>query len=130
MAEYTGGNLYLRFGSTVLSGDFRSFSPEETIETVDASAGNDTFRTKLTTLKDGSASVSLVDQTGGTALWGALVPGMQGTLEWGPEGTAAGKPKHTAMAIVTSRSRDIPYDDIVVLNVEFALNSEVTDDTY
>jgi hypothetical protein len=130
MAEYVGSTLYLKFGSTTLQADFRSFEPNETIDTVDSSAGSDTFKTKLSTLKDGKATVELVDQTGGSALWTAVVPGASGTLEWGPEGTAVGKPRHYCDAIVTGRTKTIPYSDIVVLKVEWAMAGAVTDTAY
>ncbi len=130
MAEYVGSTLYLKFGSTTLQSDFRSFEPNESIDTVDSSAGSDTFKTKLTTLKDGKATVELVDQTAGTVLWAAVVPGTSGTLEWGPEGTATNKPKHYCDAIVTSRTKTVPYSDIVVLKIEWAMNGAVTDTVY
>ncbi|MFQ5433493.1 MAG: hypothetical protein ACE5FD_01315, partial [Anaerolineae bacterium] len=72
MAEYTGKNLYLKFGSTVLGADYRSFKPSEDIGTEDASAGSDANRTYLTTLKDGKGQITLVDQAVGTAVWAAV----------------------------------------------------------
>lgn len=130
MTEYTAATLYLKFGSTVLSADFRTFDNDENIGLVESQAGSDTNKTYLTTLKDGSASVSLVDQTGGSALWTAVVPGTSGTLEWGPEGTASTKPKHTALALVKSRKRSEPYDGIVTLDVAFQINGAITDSAY
>lgn len=130
MAEYAGSALYLKFGSTVLSADHRSFEPNEEIGVVDASAGSDEARSYVTTLKDGRASAELVDQTGGTALWAAVKQGTSGTLEWGPEGTASTKPKHTATAIVLNRRKSIPYDGIVAISIEWQLNTVVTDTVY
>lgn len=130
MAEYTGSASYIKFGSTVLSSDFRTFEPSEDIGLVEAQAGSDTNKTYLTTLKDGSTSVSLVDQTGGSLLWAAVANGTSGTLEWGPEGTASTKPKHTVLAIVKSRKRSEPYDGIVTLDIAFQFNGAVTDGAY
>lgn len=132
MAEYVGSSLYLKFGTTELQGDFRSLSVTETIDIVDASAGSDTHRTHLGTLESGQASVELVDQAVGTAVWAAVDIGTSGTLEWGPEGTATGKPKHTVTAIVTNRAKEIPYDDIVTLTVDFEFSdaSGVVDTVY
>ena len=81
MAGTTGSALYLAFDSTVLDTDYRSFSPSEEIGLVDQSAGSDTNRTYLTTLKDGTASATIVIQSEDTTTWGALVPGTEGTLE-------------------------------------------------
>lgn len=130
MPEYTGKDLYLKYGTTVLSADFRNFDQEEDVGLVDASAGNDANRTYLTTLKDGKATAELVHQTGGTAVWNALAPATSGTLEWGPEGTATGKPKHSVVAIVMSRKKVMPYEDIVVITPEFQFSGAVTDTTY
>jgi hypothetical protein len=131
MAEYVGGAAgYIKFGSTVLSSDYRTFEPVEEIGLVESQAGNDTTKTYLTVLKDGTTPISLVDQTGGSALWTAVVPGTSGTLEWGPEGTASGKPKHTVTALVKNRKRSQPYDGIVVLDVSFQFSGAVTDGAY
>jgi len=130
MAGITGTNLYLVFGSKVLDTDYRSFSDSEEMNLVDQSAGSDTARTYLTTLKDGTASATIVVQSGDTGTWGALVPGTEGTLEWGPEGTAATKPRHYVNAIVSTRERSMEYADLVVADIEWQFSGAVTDDTY
>jgi hypothetical protein len=122
---------YIKFGTTVLSTDMRAFDPEEEVGLVDGSAGSDAARTYLTTLKDGKATLELLAGTGGTALWAAVAPATSGTLEWGDEGTTAGKPKHTVNAIVQKRKRSTPYDDVVVYTVDFQFSgAAVTDGTY
>lgn len=130
MAEYTGSTLYLTFGSTVLSGDYRNFDDNEEIGLVDASAGSDANRTYLTTLKDGKATVELVAQTGGTPLWDAMMIGSANTLTWAPEGTATGKQKHSVNAIVMNRKRSHPYDDIVAMTFDLQFSGAVTDTVY
>ncbi|SRR5581483_6559466 len=131
MPEYVGGAAgYIKFGTTVLAADFRTFDAEEEVGLADASAGNDANRTYLVTLKDGKATIELVAQADGTALWNALAPGTQGTLEWGDEGSAVGKPRHTVNAIVQKRKRTVPYDDIVVLNFDLQFSGAVADGTY
>jgi hypothetical protein len=130
MADYVGSSSYIKFGSTVLSSDFRTFDPTEETGLVDSSAGADTNKTYLATLKDGTASLSMLDQTSGSALWTAVAPGTSGTLEWGPEGTASGKAKHTVVALVKSRKRSEPYEGIVTLDVSFQFSGAVTDGAY
>ena len=126
----TGSGYYVKFGSTVLSTNYRSFGNSEDVGLVDQSAAADSNRTYLTTLKDGTANITGKHKAGDTAVWGALVPGTEGTLEWGEEGTAAGKPKHSVNAIVSNRSRDASYDDLVVISAQFQYSGAVTDDTY
>lgn len=130
MAEYTGTALYMTFGATVLSSDYRNLDASEEVGLVDASAGSDTNRTYLATLKDGKATIELVAQTGGTVLWDALKPGTSDTLTWAPEGTATGKQKHAVPAIIQSRKRTYPYDDIVVMTFDLQMNGAVVDSIY
>lgn len=121
MAEYVGKSLYLLWNGTDLSNHFRSFNPSEAADVEDGSAGSDTHRVYYPTLIDGNASAEFVaqDGTAGTALWAAIAPNTSGTLEWGPEGTAAGKPRKYVTAYLTTRDEDIAYDGIVVWNIEW-----------
>lgn len=130
MPEYTGSALYLKFVSTVLSVDYKSYDQDEEIGLVDKSAGADTYRTYLITLKDGTATAESLEQAGGTVLWTAVTPGTEGTLEWAPEGTAATKQKHVVNAIVKSRKRTTVHDDIVKINISFQFSGAVTDSVY
>jgi len=133
MAEYVGKNLYVAFKGTVLQADFRTFSDDESMDMVDTSAGVDVAKTYLTTLEDGTATLELVDQTGGTATtaaWNLCDKGAEGTLEWGPEGTASTKPRHYVNAIVKGRKANYPYADIVTLTVDFQFSGVVTDTAY
>jgi hypothetical protein len=130
MAGITGAALFLQFGSTVLDTDYRAFSQAEEGGLVDASAGGDTNRTYLTTLKDGTASATIVEQAGSTAAWAAVAPLTSGTLTVGEEGTASGKPKMTVVAIVTSREKSMEYADLAVIDVEWQYNGAPTHSTY
>jgi len=130
MAGITGKDLYLDFGGVVLDTDYRSFSESEEIGLVDQSAGSDTARTYLTTLEDGTASATIVIQAGNTATWVAVDIGTDGTLTWAPEGTTAGKPKHTVWAIVQSREKSMEYADLVVADIAWQFSGAVADSTY
>lgn len=130
MAGFTGSALYCAFDSVVLDTDYRSFGPNEEIGIVDQSAGADTARTYLTTLTDGTASITIVVQSDDTTTWGAVAVGTEGTLEWGEEGTTAGNMKHTVNAIVTSRDKSIDYNDLVVADISFQYSGAVIDGTY
>lgn len=128
----TGTNAYLKFSSTVLSTNYRSFNLTDDMSLVDQSAGSDTSTTYLTTLRDGSMDVTIKHKAGDTALWNALTPGSEGTLEWGEEGTTAGKPKHEVNAIVGNRRQSASYNDLIVVDLTFQFSSStgITDGTY
>ena len=81
MTTYTGSALYLKFGSTELAADYRSFTPTYQTGLEDASAGSDLAITRLSTLLDGNASATFRSIAGGTATWAALAPQTEGTLE-------------------------------------------------
>jgi hypothetical protein len=130
--QYTGENVYVKFGTTELSGNYTKISWSEEVDLKDVTAGTDTNRKKLARVKDGSASMTAYHPSGtaGTALWGAIAVGGTGTLEWGPEGTAAGKPKHTVAAFVKSRKKNAGAEDAVEFVVDFDFNGAVTDGVY
>ena len=132
MTEYTGKSLYVKFGPTVLSSRFKSYNESDEAGLVDKSAGADTRRTYLATLQDGGASMELLQESLGTAIWAAVAAGTEGTLEWGPEGTASGKPKYTVDAIIKSRKRNIIHDDVVKVSLDIVYNTGtgVTSATY
>ena len=125
-----GKELYLLFKGTVLDTNYRTFSAAEGIDIVDQSAGSDTNKTYLTALKDGSAPLTFKFKAGDTAQWGLVALGAEGTLEWAAEGTAAGKPRSYVNAIVTSRTKSMSYNDLIVVDVAFQYSGAVTDGTY
>jgi hypothetical protein len=129
MGEITGQNLYVAFGGTELQADYRSLELATEVGLVDASAGSDANRTYLPTLKDGTAELTLVaqaDGVGATAPRQLCAEGESGTLEWGPEGDAAGKPRRYVDAIVSSFEERVPYDDLVEFRITFQFSGELT----
>lgn len=125
----TGQNLYVAFKGEALEADYREFSFSEEIGMADASAGSDAARTYLKTLEDGNATLTLLLQADGTAATDPaqlLEKGAEGTLEWGPEGTAAGKPRRYVNAIVQSYEERSPYDDVIEISASFQFSGQVT----
>ena len=129
MARYAGTDLYVAWiytGGTVdLSADYRSLSTNEEVNDIDASAGDDTYVDHLPALADASAELEFLDTTGatGSTQWVAIAPRTEGTLQWDPEGTASGY-SWSAAAYVQTRSREIPYDDVVSVSATFQLTAE------
>lgn len=135
MAEFIAGPTmtlsWIYSGGTVsLAGDYRTCTWSPSVAYVDSSAGSDTHVQRLTALKDATASVTLVAQTGGTVLNTALAPGVGGTLIISPEGTAAGKRKITFPCYSDGASSDFPYSDIVAISCGFTGNGTHTDGVY
>lgn len=117
-----GENLYVSFRGSAIQADFREFTVDLTLDTVDVSAGSEAAKSYLAALQDGTASLTWAYVDLGTADSGyipQLKIGQEGTLLWGPEGTAAGLPKGGAVALVTSVSKPHTYNDIVTRTAEF-----------
>ena len=126
MADYTGKDLDLSWvhsgGTVTLSTDYRSLGEATEIGLVDASAGADTYRTYLTTLKDGTFEYAGLHQTAGTVIKAALAPGTYGTLIIKPEGTATGKPSESVPCVISSRNMQYPYENVVEITATFQRN--------
>jgi hypothetical protein len=133
MARYSGRDLVVQWihagGTTNLSADFRSLTVGEEVDDIDASAGDDTYKEHIAGMADATAELEFVDQSGtavGSVQWVAIAPRTSGTLEWNPEGTAAGEQKHTAPAYVQARNREMPYDDVTMVSATFQLTASPT----
>lgn len=131
MARLSGKDLYVSFAGTDISGDFRTLEINQEGIQEDITAGDDAANQYVAIRKDGNASFeALYDATNGTAHWAIMDVNTAGTLEWGEQGTASGKPKGTVIALVSSRSKSIPYDGAMELSFEFQFNGAVTDASY
>jgi hypothetical protein len=89
----------------------------------DVSAGSDTQIGRLPTLKDATASVEMVLQTGGTAFVAALQSAQAGTLTIQPEGTATNKRKITLPAYCDGHVPGFPYANVATMTVGFTGSS-------
>jgi len=123
MTKISGNQLYAAFGATLLNGSQRSFDVKETMEQADSTAGADAYRNFVNTVKTIEVDVEIIvqDGTAGSALRAALVPGSQGTLIWGVEGTAAGKMKKGFFATITDSSESDPFDDVLLIKAKFTM---------
>lgn len=127
MAAVIGQNTIISFGSATMTTRYRSADREETVELVDKSSGADTHKSYLAALKESNFAMEFLRD--GTAAWAACAPGTEGTLTYNPEGTAAGKPKYTAVAIVESRGESNPYNDLLTMTVSWQLQAAFTEGT-
>lgn len=112
-------------GTVVLNSDYRSVSWSPSIAYEDVTAGSDTHIGRLTTLKDATASIELVLQTGGTAMGTALQPGNSGTLLIQPEGTAVGKRKISFPCYCDGAQPSFPYANVAVISCGFTGSSTI-----
>jgi len=122
MASYVGSSLILNWitaaATTSLSGDARTFTQNETIDTVDATAGADTQKQWLPGPKDRTANLTYLHQQG-TADIVLTYPGQIGTLDVYPQGSSTGSPKYSYPFLVNSYAKSIPYAGVVEHTIGF-----------
>jgi len=130
MAEnnITGKNAVISWiwtgGTVSLNGDYRSVSINETTDLAETTAGSDTYKTHLSTIKSATIDYSGLFPTtaAGTVLVSALAAGNDGTLLVYPEGTAAGKLARSYPAISMGPKLDIKYNEVVGVTCSFTSN--------
>lgn len=135
MAAFSGSAMYLAWvwtgGTAVLNTDFRQFEWTPSLALIESTAGADTFREYISGIGEGGdISLSCVMQSAGTALITALARGNAGTILYGPEGTATGKPKSTIPAISKGPAYSQPYDDVVEFKVSWQQSAAETNTTW
>lgn len=137
MTAYVGNNLDVKWidasGTVTLNGDQTLFDYAPSIDLVDQTAGADTNKTYLTTLKDGKASLTAYLQagtaSGGTLTFSRVYEGAVGTIVYSPEGTAATKPKYTLPVIAMGAAFSYPFAGNVEAKVDFQQNGARTEGT-
>jgi hypothetical protein len=109
-------------GTVVLSGNQRTASLSPAMDFIETTAGSDPRKTRIKSIADVNASISLLAQTGGTALEDALAEGTEGTLNVYPEGTSSTKRQYVVGAFSQGVKISLPYADVVELTCDFLGN--------
>lgn len=119
MATHTGSEGTVRVGANAIA-EIRSYSLEETADTVEDTSMGDAYRTHKTTLKSFSGSVDVFWDETDTNGQIALAVGSEVTINFYPEGTTTGDRYYTGTAIVTSKTVTGSFDGMVesTINVQ------------
>lgn len=116
MAVHKGSEGTVKVGSNAVA-EIRSYSIEETGDTLETSTMGDTARTYVPSLTSWSGSVEVYwDETDSTGQ-GALTVGAEVTLNVYPEGDTSGDTYYTGSAIVTSVSKTASFDGLVEASI-------------
>lgn len=128
MPHYRGRDVEVTFNAVDVSGDGRSASLEQSADVLDDTVYGMDERTKIASLEDGSFSLEALDSTGtwGTA-WQELAVGASATMTIRPEGTGAGLREVSFTGVITSRSLEMPYDDLVKISASGEISGAVTE---
>jgi len=116
MATHTGSEGTVKVGSNAIA-EIRSFSIEESADTLEDTSMGDTARTYKSSLTTYTGSVDVLwDETDATGQ-GALTIGAEVTLNLYPEGDTSGDTYYTGTAIVTGRTVNSSYDGLVEMSI-------------
>ena len=112
MATHTGSEGTVKVGANAIA-EIRSYSVEQTSDTVEDTTMGDTWRTHKTTLRSWTASVDVFWDETDTNGQVALTVGSEVTLNLYPEGASTGDSYLTGTGIVTSKSISASFDGMV-----------------
>lgn len=112
MATHTGSEGTVKVGSNAVA-EIRSYSVEQTGDTVEDTTMGDTWRTHKATLKSWTASVDVYWDETDTTGQGALTVGAEVTLNLYPEGASTGDSYFSGTGIVTSKTVTASFDGMV-----------------
>lgn len=128
MATHAGSEGTVKVGSNAIA-EIRSFSIEETADTLEDTTMGDTARTYKSSLTSFSGSVDVLWDETDSSGQGALTIGASVTLNLYPEGDAASDTYLTGSAIVTGRSISSSYDGLVEMSITVQGNGALTSTT-
>jgi len=117
MATHTGSEGTIKVASTVV-GELRSYTLEQTADTIEDTSMGDTSRSYKSALKgwSGSASLFFDEADAGQLL---LVLGTEIALKVYPEGASSGDKYYYGQAIITGSNISASFDGMVEAEVTF-----------
>lgn len=129
MATHLGKEGTVQVGSNSIA-EIRSFSIDETVDTVEDTSMGDAAKTYLASIKDFSGSVDVIYDESDTNGQTALAVGAAVTLNFAPEGASTGDVKLTGDAIVTGKSISSSFDGLVEASISVQGTGVLTTTTY
>jgi len=126
MATHIGRDGILKVGANTVA-ELRSFSIEETGDTVEDTVMTDTARTFVPTLTSFTGSADVYWDETDTTGQGALTVGSEVTIGFYPEGDAVGDTYYTGTAIVTGVSRSASFDGMVEASITLQGSGALTE---
>jgi predicted secreted protein len=128
MATLQGNNGTVKVGSVAIA-EIRSFSIDETMDTIESTSMGDTYRTFETSLKSWSGSVDVFFDDTDTTGQGALTVGSEVTVNFQIEGDTTGDHLLSGTAIVTDRSISSSFDGLVEASLSLQGDGALTEGT-
>lgn len=128
MATHAGSEGTVKVGSDAIA-EIRSFSIEESADTLEDTSMGDSARTYKPSLTTYTGTIDVLWDEENTAGQGALTIGAEVTLGLYPEGDTTGDTYLTGAAIVTGRSVNSSYDGLVEMSISVQGSGALTQTT-
>jgi len=128
MATFTGSDGVILVGTDQIA-EVRSYSIDETMDTLEDTAMGDTSRTYKTSLKSFSGSADVFFDDTDTAGQGALTVGSEVTLNVQFEGNTTGDHKISGTVLITGRTISASFDGMVEASISFQGTGALTEST-
>ena len=128
MASHIGRDGIVKVGANTVA-EVKSFSIEESADTVETTKMTDTARSHAITLTSFSGSLDCFWDETDTTGQGALTIGASVTLALYPEGDTAGDTYYSGTALVTGVSRSASFDGMVEASISVQGTGALTADT-
>ena len=128
MATHKGSEGTVKVGSNAVA-EIRSYSIEESADTLEDTSMGDSARTYKPSLTSFSGSLDVFWDETDTSGQGALSIGSEVTLNFYPEGDASGDTYYSGSAIVTGVSRTGSFDGLVEASISVQGNGALTEST-
>ena len=128
MATHKGSEGTIKVDTNTVA-EIRSYSIEESADTLEITSMGDTAREYVSSLTSFSGSLDVFWDETDTSGQGALTIGSEVTLNVYPEGDTAGDTYYTGTAIVTGVSRSASFDGLVEASISVQGSGALTPDT-
>ena len=128
MATHTGSEGTVKVGSNAIA-EIRSFSIEETADTLDDTTMGTIARTYKSSLTTFTGTIDVLWDETDESGQGALIIGGSVTLNLYPEGDTSGDVYLTGEAIVTGRSVNSTFDGLVEMSISVQGNGALSQTT-
>tara|TARA_R110002126_G_C10190976_1_gene475951 strand:+ start:211 stop:600 length:390 start_codon:yes stop_codon:yes gene_type:complete len=125
MATHKGSEGTVHVGSNAIA-EIRSYSLDETADTVEDTTMGDAARTYLASLTTFSGSIDVFWDETDTSGQVALAVGSSVTLKWYPEGATSGDTYYTGTALVTGKNISASFDGMVEASISVQGTGAIT----
>jgi len=125
MATHKGSEGTVHVGTNAIA-EIKSYSLDETADTIEDTSMGDAARTYVASLTTFSGSIDVFWDETDTNGQVALAVGSSVTLKWYPEGASSGDTYYTGTALVTGKNISASFDGMVEASISVQGTGAIT----